>query len=131
MVSITSPPTIVRGVVVIGHQVLDGQNRDAPSGVIQGFDAVTGELRWAWDMAQPGRSTALPPEGQTYTRGTPNMWTTASGDEQLGLVYLPLGNSAVDYWSGSRRTAGESIRDFAGRAGRDDRQAALAFPDRA
>jgi quinoprotein glucose dehydrogenase len=30
------------------------------------------------------------------------MWTTASGDEQLGLVYLPLGVSAVDYWSGSR-----------------------------
>src|SRR3546814_10592797 len=45
----------------------------------------------------------LPPEGQAFTRGTPNMWTTASGDEELGLVYLPMGNSAVDYWSGSRR----------------------------
>ncbi|MDX3926943.1 MAG: membrane-bound PQQ-dependent dehydrogenase, glucose/quinate/shikimate family [Shinella sp.] len=101
MVSITSAPTIVRGVVVTGHQVLDGQERTAPSGVIQGFDAVTGELRWAWDMARPD-ITGLPPEGQTYTRGTPNMWTTASGDEELGLVYLPMGNSAVDYWSGSR-----------------------------
>ena len=27
------------------------------------------------------------------------MWTTASGDEQLGLVYLPMGNSAADYYS--------------------------------
>ncbi len=104
MVSITSPPTIVRGVIVTGHQVLDGQKRAAPSGVIQGFDAVTGELRWAWDMARPD-ITGLPPEGQTYTRGTPNMWTTASGDEALGLVYLPMGNSAVDYWSGSRSDA--------------------------
>src|SRR5690606_39152238 len=42
------------------------------------------------------------PEGAVYTRGTPNMWTIASGDEALGLVYLPMGNSAVDYWSGSR-----------------------------
>jgi quinoprotein glucose dehydrogenase len=101
MVSINSAPTIVRGVVVTGHQVLDGQRRDAPSGVIQGYDAVTGQLRWAWDMQQPDL-TGLPPPGRTYTRGTPNMWTTASGDEALGLVYLPLGNTAGDYWSSSR-----------------------------
>ncbi|HEY1146446.1 MAG TPA: membrane-bound PQQ-dependent dehydrogenase, glucose/quinate/shikimate family, partial [Allosphingosinicella sp.] len=102
MVSITSPPTIVRGVIVTGHQVLDGQQRWAPSGVIQAYDAVTGQLRWAWDMMHPDR-TGLPPEGETYARGTPNMWTTASGDEQLGLVYLPMGNAAVDYWSSMRR----------------------------
>jgi len=101
MVSITSPPTIVRGVIVTGHQVLDGQERKAPSGVIQGFDAVTGAKRWAWDMVHPDW-TGDPPAGQEYARGTPNMWTTASGDEALGLVYLPMGNSAVDYWSGSR-----------------------------
>jgi len=101
MLSITSAPTIVRGVIVTGHQVLDGQMRSAPSGAIQGFDAVTGTLRWAWDMVRPDRTVA-PPAGETYTRGTPNMWTTASGDEALGLVYLPLGNSAVDYWSGLR-----------------------------
>lgn len=101
MVSITAPPTIVRGVIVTGHQVLDGQKLDAPSGVIQGFDAVTGEKRWAWDMTHPDW-TGDPPEGESYTRGTPNMWTIASGDEALGLVYLPMGNAAVDYWSGDR-----------------------------
>lgn len=104
MVSITSAPTIVNGVVVTGHQVLDGQYRQAPSGVIKGFDAVTGELRWAWDMTRPD-ITGLPPEGQTYTRGTPNMWTTATGDDQLGLVYLPMGNSAADYYSSQRSEA--------------------------
>ena len=109
MFSITSAPTIVRGVIVVGHQVLDGQKRDAPSGVIQGYDADTGALRWAWDMAKPD-ATVPPPVGETYTRGTPNMWTTASGDEQLGLVYLPLGVSAVDYWSSSRS---EREKEFA------------------
>lgn len=104
MVSITSAPTIVRGVIVTGHQVLDGQKNSAPSGVVQGFDAVTGAQRWAWDMAQPDL-TGAPPEGQTYTRGTPNMWTTASGDESLGLVYLPMGNSAADYYSSDRSEA--------------------------
>ncbi|MET4685535.1 quinoprotein glucose dehydrogenase [Brevundimonas faecalis] len=104
MVSITSAPVIVRGVVVTGHQVLDGQKRWNASGVIQGFDAVTGQLRFAWDMMRPD-ITALPPEGQTYTPGTPNMWTTATADEALGLVYLPMGNSAADYYSGLRRPA--------------------------
>jgi quinoprotein glucose dehydrogenase len=103
-VSINSVPTIVRGVIVTGHQVLDGQKRYAPSGVILGFDAVSGALRWAWDVMQPNL-TGLPPAGQTFTRGTPNSWTTAVGDDALGLVYLPMGNSAGDYWSGSRRPA--------------------------
>jgi quinoprotein glucose dehydrogenase len=101
MVSITSPPSVVRGVVVTGHQILDGQRRDAPSGVIQGFDAVTGELRWAWDMVHPERN-GRPPPGETYARGTPNSWTASTADPELGLVYLPLGNSAADYYSSSR-----------------------------
>ncbi|WCT74238.1 membrane-bound PQQ-dependent dehydrogenase, glucose/quinate/shikimate family [Sphingomonas naphthae] len=102
-ISINSPPTIVRGVIVTGHQVLDGQDRWAPSGVIQAYDAVTGQQRWSWDMMRPDRT--LLKAGETYTRGTPNMWTIASGDEQLGLVYLPMGNSSADYYSGLRRPA--------------------------
>jgi quinoprotein glucose dehydrogenase len=99
--SVTSPPTIVRGIAVVGAQVLDNQRRDAPSGVVRGYDAVTGELAWAWDLARPGE-TGAPAEGEAYTRGTPNMWTTATGDETLGYVYLPLGNSAVDYYGATR-----------------------------
>ena len=50
------------------------------SGVIRGYDAITGKLAWAWDIGHPDRSGA-PPAGDTYTRGTPNMWTAAAGDE--------------------------------------------------
>lgn len=100
----TSPPTLVRNVLVVGSQVSDGQTREAPSGVIRGFDAVTGQLKWAWDMGRPGEK-GLPSEGETYTPGTPNSWTIASGDNDLGLVYIPMGNSAVDYWGGDRSEA--------------------------
>jgi len=103
--SITAPPTIVRGVVVTGQQVMDGQLRQAPSGVVRGYDAVSGKLRFAWDMERP-ETTTLPPDGETYSLGTPNMWSTAVGDEELGLVYLPMANSAGDYHS-STRTAEE------------------------
>lgn len=101
MAAITAPPVIVRGNIVTGHQVMDGQRNSAPSGVIQAFDAVTGERAWAWDMGRPG-AYGQPKPGEEFTRGTPNMWTTASADESLGLVYLPMGNSAVDYWSSDR-----------------------------
>jgi quinoprotein glucose dehydrogenase len=101
IVSVTSAPTIVRGVVVTGQQVMDGQLRDAPSGVVRGYDAVTGALRFAWDMQQPGITT-VPPEGKTYSLGTPNMWSTAVGDEELGLVYLPMASAAGDYMSTPR-----------------------------
>lgn len=100
--SVTSPPTIVRGIAVVGAQVKDGQAEDAPSGVIRGYDAVTGKLAWAWDMGHPDR-TGAPPAGETYTRGTPNMWTTAAGDEELGYVYVPLGNASVDYYGAQRK----------------------------
>lgn len=105
-VSVTSPPLIVRGVAVVGHQVSDNQRRDAPSGVVRGYDALTGDLVWAWDMVRPDRR-GLPPEGETYSRGTPNMWTIAAGDEELGHVYLPMGNSSVDYY-GAERTEAEN-----------------------
>ena len=100
--AVTAPPAIVRGIIVTGAQVKDGQAEDAPSGVVRGYDAVTGELAWAWDLAAPEQNRNGPPEGEVYTRGTPNMWTTAVADEELGYVYLPLGNSSVDYYGSNR-----------------------------
>ncbi|WP_333831000.1 membrane-bound PQQ-dependent dehydrogenase, glucose/quinate/shikimate family [Pararhodobacter sp.] len=97
----SSPPTIVRNIAVVHSQVRDGQRRDAPSGVVRGYNTETGEMEWAWDMGRPGE-TGLPPEGETYTRGTPNVWTIASGDNELGHVYLPHGVPSVDYWGGMR-----------------------------
>jgi len=101
LASINSAPTIVRGVIVVPHQILDGQCRCSPSGVIQGFDARTGKLAWAWDMIHPDWNR-YPPTGQNWARGTPNSWTTSAGDEKLGLVYVPMGNMADDYISTGR-----------------------------
>jgi quinoprotein glucose dehydrogenase len=99
---VSSPPTIVRGRVVVGGWVADGQYWGEPSGVIRAFDARTGALSWAFDIGRPDR-TGLPPEGEHYTRATPNSWAIMSADEELGLVYAPMGNATPDYYGPHRR----------------------------
>jgi len=99
---VTSAPTIVQGKVILGGWVSDNQFVGEPSGVIRAFDAVTGKLVWAWDMGQPDR-TGAPPEGESYTRGTPNAWGPMAADESLGLVYFGLGNPTPDYFGAERR----------------------------
>jgi len=102
----TSMPTVAGDVVIIGGWVADNQELSEPSGVVRAFDVRTGELVWAWDAGNP-EITKLPPEGQTYTRGTPNMWSTPAYDPDLGLVYLPIGNATPDYWGSHRSVASE------------------------
>jgi len=100
----TSMPTVTKGLVIVGGWVYDGQETNEPSGVVRAYDAENGELVWAWNLGNPG-ITRLPPEGKTYTRGTPNMWSTPVVDEELGLIYLPFGNSTPDFWGGHRSEA--------------------------
>jgi quinoprotein glucose dehydrogenase len=102
----TSAPAVVRGKIVFGSFILDGQYVGEPSGVIRAYDAVTGTMAWAWDMDHEDRK-GEPPAGETYSLGTANSWGTLSGDEALGLVYLPMGNSTPDYWGAHRSAASE------------------------
>jgi quinoprotein glucose dehydrogenase len=106
--AVTSAPTIVSGKVVLGGWVTDGMQWGEAAGVVRAFDAVTGELAWAWDIGRPDRQTA-PPPGEYYTHSTPNAWAPYSADEELGLVYIPTGNPAVDYYGGLRRSFDEEF----------------------
>ena len=103
---VTSPPTLAKGVAVLGGWVADNVETQEPSGVVRGFDPITGRLLWAWDLGRPDVLTA-PPEGQTYTRGTPNAWSVFSADDTLGMVYIPTGNATPDYYGGHRSPESE------------------------
>ncbi|MEM1145771.1 MAG: PQQ-binding-like beta-propeller repeat protein, partial [Pseudomonadota bacterium] len=98
----TSPPTVARDKLVVGGLVLDSQRLGLPSGVVRAFDAVTGDLAWAWDLGDP-ENRGLPPEGRSYTPGTPNVWSVMSYDPDLDLIYAPTGNANPDYFGGERR----------------------------
>jgi quinoprotein glucose dehydrogenase len=98
---VSSAPQIVRGRIVIGGRVADGQYVGEPAGVIRAFDAVTGRFSWAFDFGRPD-AHAEPARGETYTLGTPNSWAPMSADDELGLVFVPTGNATPDYFSGHR-----------------------------
>ena len=98
--SVSSPPLVTHGRLVVGARVQDNISTDMPSGVVRAFDAVTGSLSWVWDV---GRADHVASSAPGYTRSTPNVWAPMVADEQLGLVYLPTGNAAADFWGAHRR----------------------------
>jgi quinoprotein glucose dehydrogenase len=91
----TSPPTVIGNVVVVGSSVADNQQVDIESGAVRGYDTVSGRLLWSWEP--------LPWAGAQKVRtGAGNVWSTISADAALGLVYLPTGSAAVDFYGGGR-----------------------------
>ena len=91
----TSPPAIVGNKIIIGGAVNDNYSTQEQSGVIRAYDVNSGQLIWNWDSGNPTQTQPLAP-GQTYSTNSPNSWSVFSVDEQLGLVYIPLGNQVPD-----------------------------------
>ena len=91
----TSPPTVVGNVVVVGSTVGDNQQVDIESGAVRGYDVISGKLLWTWEP--------LPwAENQKVRTGAGNVWGVISADPSLGLVYLPTGSAAPDIYGGMR-----------------------------
>jgi quinoprotein glucose dehydrogenase len=102
----TSPPTVSQHMLVMAASVTDNDSIDEPSGVIRGFDPVTGKLVWNWDAANPDETNPIG-TGKTYVNNSPNSWGVSSVDEKLGMVYIPMGNQTPDTWGGNRNANGE------------------------
>jgi len=111
-VRVTSPPTAIRDVIATGHQVSDNQRFDIAGGVVRGFDARTGALRWAFDPAPPG-TPELPAAADgspQFHRGTPNAWGVFAADEARDLLFITTGNPSNDFFRGDTRGAIDHYR---------------------
>lgn len=106
---VSSPPIVVRDVVVVGSSILDfPMEKEMPPGDVRAFDVRTGKQQWIF--------RSVPGDGQfgqeTWEKdswkstGGANVWTMMSADEQLGYVYLPFGTPANDHYGGQRPGAG-------------------------
>ena len=99
----TSPPVVIDDVVVVGSAIDDNSRAEMPSGVVRGFDARTGGLRWKWEPLPPNEapSTAQTP-GKTWRTGAGNAWTVMVVDPERDLVFVPTGSASPDYYGGLR-----------------------------
>ena len=97
--SVTSPPIVCGGTVVVGSSILDYPAlRVMPPGDVRGFDARTGRLRWTFHATARDNGEKAP--GTDV--GAANVWTVMSADEARGLVYLPFSTPTNDFYGGRR-----------------------------
>ena len=101
----TSPPVVVKDVVILGSAMADHPyTKEQHPGDVRAYDVRTGELRWTWSpipkAGEPGVETWLD-DSWTYS-GMANVWTMFSADLELGYVYLPTGAPTNDMYGGHR-----------------------------
>ena len=103
--SVQSPPVVVRDVVVHGSSIADRRiMKESVPGWVRAWDVRTGEHKWDFHTVpqegEEGVETWLN-DSWKYS-GNANVWTTLSGDNELGYVYLPTGTPTNDYYGGHR-----------------------------
>ena len=100
----TSPPVVVDEVVIIGSAINDNTRVDMPSGVVRGFDARTGTLRWSWQPLAPSSAVAGERHAahETFQSGAANAWSIMTVDPERNLVFVPTGSASPDYFDGLR-----------------------------
>lgn len=93
---------IIGNAAIFGGAVYDNKSTFMPSGVVRAYDVVTGKPLWSFDPGNPNDTRPKAPGVGRFVPSTPNSWTIAAADPQLGLVYIPTGMAAIDQWGGSR-----------------------------
>jgi quinoprotein glucose dehydrogenase len=102
---LTSPPAVIRGMVVTGSAVADNGRTNAASGEVRAYDARTGALRWRWDpvprdSTDPAWKSWRGP--MAHTTGAANAWSVIAADSARDMVFVPTGSASPDYYGGER-----------------------------
>ena len=101
----TAAPLICRDTVVVGIFTRDRpEDKEQVPGYVRGFDAVTGQLKWAFNpVPGPGEvGHETWEDGSWEYSGSNNVWTVMSADEELGYAYLPTATGTQNFYGGHR-----------------------------
>ena len=103
---VVSPPLVTNGVVVVNSIINDvPQQKEAPPGHVRAFNPRNGEQVWMFNtIPQAGEfGNDTWEDGSWEYTGNTNSWTIMSADEELGLVYIPIGTPTNDWYGGLRK----------------------------
>src|SRR2546425_71354 len=109
-VDVTSPGIVYKDLVIFGGR--NPETLPAPPGDIRAYDVRTGKLRWSFHtIPHPGEfGYETWPKEAWKTSGAANNWAGMAVDFKRGIVYVPTGSAAFDFYGADR--AGDNL--FAG-----------------
>jgi quinoprotein glucose dehydrogenase len=99
--SMTSPPLVAGGLVVVGSSIADNSRPSPASGEVRAYDARTGAWRWSWDpIPQSPSDPAYSDWGGelAHRTGGANAWSVLAADPERDLVFVPTTSPAPDYY---------------------------------
>jgi len=101
-VALTSPAVVYKDLFIVGGRL--PETLPAPVGDVRAYDVRTGKLRWSFHtIPHPGEFgyETWPKDAWTYSGGA-NNWTGMSLDSKSGILYIPTGSAAFDFYGGDR-----------------------------
>jgi quinoprotein glucose dehydrogenase len=107
LVSLNTPGAVFENLLIVGGRV--HETPGAAPGHVRAYDARTGAVVWTFHtIPQPGEFgyDTWPPDAYTYAGGA-NSWAGMSLDVERGVVFVPTGSAAFDYYGGDR--AGDNL----------------------
>ncbi len=104
-----TPGTLFEDLIVMPLRLSEGA--DAAPGAIQAFNVRTGKLAWVFHtIPRPGEYgyESWPKNAYKNTDvGGANCWAGMSVDRKRGILYVPTGSAAFDFYGGNR--AGKNL----------------------
>ena len=98
----TSPAVIYKDLMIVGAR--EPETLPAPPGDIRAYDVRSGKLRWSFHTiphpAEFGYETW--PRNAWKTSGAANNWAGMTVDVGRGIVYVPTGSAAFDFYGPDR-----------------------------
>jgi quinoprotein glucose dehydrogenase len=101
-ISLTSPGIVYKDLIIVGGR--NPETLPAPPGDIRAYDVRTGKLRWSFHtIPHPGEfGYDTWPKDAWKTSGAANDWAGMALDPQRGVVYVPTGSAASDFYGADR-----------------------------
>ncbi|GGG86216.1 hypothetical protein GCM10007415_19670 [Parapedobacter pyrenivorans] len=101
----TTPGAIYKDIIIMPIRV--GEGISAAPGYIQAFNVITGNLEWVFrTIPHPGEMGHDTWPEQAYkdpSIGGANSWAGMAVDHKRGIVFVPTGSAAFDFYGGNRK----------------------------
>lgn len=102
VIYLTSPAVIYKDLVIVGGR--ESETLPAAYGDIRAYEVRTGKLRWRFHTiprpGEPGYDTW--PKDSWKSSGAANNWMGMTLDPKTGIIYVPTGSAAFDFYGGDR-----------------------------